>query len=229
MVEYSNFITHIQDYMFNNEMISKCIETNNTMNANTTTFFIPNDKDTLFWCFYIIKNGISKYTELQNRNYIIEKKLKIEYVERIKKNKQLLKNHKFSALTNIEDMLVNKQIIDLNTFFSLCVLEELNVFYINKRTFFELNINTTDKIYILKYIPNKRIYGFEETNNADLTEFREKYFKINKLDKPIKTFTSYKTDEIIEICQKLEINIYKPDTHKPKNKKELYEMILQNI
>jgi hypothetical protein len=118
---YQNFVKHVQDYMFNNTNICKSLEcklheqynnkkTKETLEKSDTinsNLIIPNDNDSLFWCLYIIKNGLTHYSQLTNRNLIIEKKLKIEYVERLRKEKQLIKQYKFDTLTNIENSLSN--------------------------------------------------------------------------------------------------------------------------
>lgn len=50
-------------------------------------FFIPYEKDKLFWCFYIFKNGLAEYEIIENKNIVKEKEEKIKYIEKIRKNK----------------------------------------------------------------------------------------------------------------------------------------------
>jgi len=241
---YQNFVKHVQDYMFNNTNICKSLECRLHDQYNTKktkqqvekieninkNIFIPSDSDSLFWCLYIIKNGLSNYTQLTNRNLIVEKKLKIEYVERLRKEKQLIKQYKFDTLTNIENSLANETRIDINTFLILCVVGCLNIFYIKKNTFFELNMNDSNKIYIIKYIPEKDKYGFEETNKENIHEFRDKFYKLDNISKPIKSMATYKTQELIDICNKLGIETtITSENNNPKNKskKDLYEAIIK--
>jgi hypothetical protein len=241
---YQNFVKHVQDYMFNNTNIYKSLEyklqeqfTNKKIkqevdkleNVNKN-IFIPSDNDSLFWCLYIIKNGLSNYTQLTNRNFIVEKQFKIEYVERLRKEKQLIKQYKFDTLTNIENSLANENRIDINTFLTLCVVGCLNIFFIKKNTYFELNMNDSNKIYIIKYISEKDKYGFEETNKDNLNVFREKFYKVDNISKPIKSLSSYKTQELLEICNKLGIETTissENNVTKNKNKKDLYESIIK--
>ena len=35
-------------------------------------FFIPYEKDKLFWCFYIFKNGLADYEIMENKNIVKE-------------------------------------------------------------------------------------------------------------------------------------------------------------
>jgi hypothetical protein len=241
---YQNFVKHVQDYMFSNTNICKSLEcrvheqfnnkkkkqqVDNLENINKN-IFIPSDSDTLFWCLYIIKNGLSNYSQLTNRNLIVEKKFKIEYVERLRKEKQLIKQYKFDTLTNIENSLANENRIDINTFLTLCVVGCLNIFFIKKNTYFELNMNDSNKIYIIKYISEKDKYGFEETNKDNLNDFREKFYKLDNMSKPIKSLSSYKTQELVDICNKLGIETTinsENNITKNKNKKDLYESIIK--
>jgi hypothetical protein len=237
---YQNYIKHVQDYMFNNTTICKSIEHKLHQQYNTKkikkheekqakiidNIFIPNDNDTLFWCLYIIKNGLTNYTQMTNRNLVVEKQFKIEYVERLRKEKTLIKQYKLDSLTNIENSLANENKIDMNTFLMLCVIGSLNIFFIKKNTYYELNMNDSNKIYIIKYISEKDQYGFEEINKDDLTDFRNNYYKVENLSKPIKSISSYKTQELLDICNKLGISIH-TENDKTKSKKELYESIIK--
>ena len=64
--------------------------------------------------------------------------MKIEYVERLRKEKQLIKQFKFDTIVNIENRLANENIIDNKTFLTLCVLGNLNIFLIVNKTYYEL-------------------------------------------------------------------------------------------
>ncbi len=237
---YQDFVKHIQDYMFNNTTICKSLENkiredyknkkikeqNNKMEQINKNFVFPYENDSLFWCLYIIKNGFMKYSQLMNRNIVLEKQLKIEYVERIRKEKQLIKQFKFDTLSNIENKLANENTIDIKTFLSLCVLGSLNIFFIKNNTYYELNMNDSNKFYIIKYFNDKKKYGFEEVITDVLDDYRNKYYKVDNIDKPIKTLSSYKTQDLIDICDKLQIDT-KNSNMKTKSKQELYEAIIK--
>jgi hypothetical protein len=145
-------------------------------------------------------------------------------------------------------MLANETRIDINTFLTLCVVGCLNIFFIKKNTYFELNMNDSNKIYIIKYISEKDKYGFEETNKDNLDDFRNKYYKVDNMSKPIKSMSAYKTQELVDICNKLGIEtsvvssgsasasnnesneenqIIICDNTKTKSKKDLYESIIK--
>ena len=207
----------------------------------TESLFFPIEKDSLFWCFYIMKNGEAKYEMIDFKNLIVEKKIKIEYVEKLRKEKQLLKTYKFATLTHIENQLANEPQIDINTFFTLCVLENLNVFYINKNTYFELLMNDTSAIHLIKksytngngnrnrnntYTAN---YGYkiENKEGEEITNYKNEFYKIDNIDKPIKSISAYKVQELTDFCNKLSIETINNETKKHKNKNELYESLIQ--
>ncbi len=68
---------------------------------------------------------------------------------------------------------------------------------------------------------NGRIkYGYAMCDNVN--EIREKYVKIDNLSKPLRGVSSYKIDELRELCEKLHI----PMKEKMK-KAEMYESLVQ--
>ena len=80
----------------------------------------PIQKDSLFWCFYILKHGYSNYEmEINNQYFTIEKQEKIKYIGMLRKNKDILKIYKIKPLTEIEDDLANNERISIKTFFCI--------------------------------------------------------------------------------------------------------------
>jgi hypothetical protein len=182
-----NIVNHIQPYMFNNQTILSFIHhpTTTIVDKKQKTegdilphipsdIFVPSDKDSLFWCLHIIIHGIEKYHLLSNRNFVTEKKIKIEYVERSRKEKQLLKQHKFSSFIDFENMLANEPIIHVNTFFSLCVLEKVNVFFVQDNKYMELFMNNSDIVFVIFFVEYKKKYGFKKLTNEWCDNFKTK-------------------------------------------------------
>ena len=85
----------------------------------------PEDKDQLFWLFYICQNGYDTYT-MASRKFQDEKDAKFSLVDTMRPNKRLLKSCKFN-LTDIEDDLGNKNTIRLSTFLALCFAHDISV------------------------------------------------------------------------------------------------------
>jgi hypothetical protein len=209
----------------NNKSNNKSFENKKNIKEDND-IFIPNQKDTLFWCFYILKYGESNYEMLDNINIVLEKKLKIDYVEKIRKEKQIVKAHKFATLTHLENQLANEVKIDVNTFFTLCVIENINVLYVSKKIYFELLMND-DKIHIIHRLDNYSKYGYEGITQSKIELYRSTLFKVDNVEKPVKTISAYKVSELVEFCSKLGIEICIKDTNKNKSKKDLYESLIQ--
>ena len=213
-------------------MLSNNNKNNNNNNKVTSNIFIPREKDSLFWCFYIIANGEMKYETMNNKNEVIAKQLKIEYIEKIRKEKKTIKIYKFDSISSIESNLVNDNCINSKTFLTLCVVANVNVIYISKKTYFELKMNDSTNIYILYEMENahskyNKKYGFE-LGTADIAQnIRDTLYPVEKIDKPIMSLSAYTIKELTEICQKLAIETMNKDNNKLKSKKELYEGIIQ--
>jgi hypothetical protein len=238
---YNHVLTKLHDYMLDEKNIRKSLESkykdnlvpkkqhqnNCSILKPQNSVFFPREKDALFWCFYIMKNGDNSYEMLQHKNIIIEKKIKIEYVEKIRKEKQIVKTYKFATLTHIENNLANDNTIDTKTFLNLCVVENLNVLFVKNKSFFELLMNDTNDIYIVYSLGNGK-FGYEK-NNEVLNSIKATHYQLDNIEKPIKTISAYKLQELVDICQKLGIEFLNKDTNKTKNKKDLYEAIIQHF
>lgn len=253
-IDYNHVLEKLQDYILdqknikkslnsifvdrinqNSNLINKISKQNDKSSKQNPKIYVPKHADTLFWCFYIIKNGFEEYESLPAINIVVEKKLKIEYVDKIRNNKNKLKKYKIATLTHIEDRLVNEKVIDIKTFFSLCVIENINVMYIYKKTFYNLNSNMSDLRYNVIHRLDNNKYGYEDImiedndecdNEKTLNTYKNNFLEITNIDKPIKSMSYYKVDDLVENCKKLGIS-YENSKSKIKSKKELYESFVQ--
>ncbi len=236
--DYNHVFNNLQDYMLSEENIKKTLVMKIETNVRTfkskmedknmkpkSSIFVPKEKDSLFWCFFIMKYGDVKYETMDNKNIIIEKKNKIEYVEKIRKEKQIVKTYKFATLTHIENNLANDNYIDIKTFLTLCAIENLNILFVKNKTYYELLMNDSNELHIVYLLQNDK-YGYE-INPTNAEQIKSTYYKLDNIDKPIKSMSGYKISELIEICQKLAIDTINKETNKSKCKKDLYEAIIQ--
>ena len=192
---------------------------------------IPNHQDSLFWCYYIIKNGDINYETLYNKNSLITKQMKIDLIDTIRKNKTIVKTYKFDTITNIESNLANDNNINVKAFFSLCAIENINIVYVSKKTYYELLMNDSNKIYIIREIESHskycNKYGYELATEESLNSIRTTLYKLDTINKPIKSISAYKVQDLINMCNKLAIETSAKDTGKCKSKNDLYELIVQ--
>ena len=239
IVDYESYIlneNNMQNYLkyklnIESKNISKIVEKKHIQNTSRESIFVPKEQDTLFWCYYIISNGEGDYEMLHVKNSLVAKQIKINYVNKIRENKQVIKTYKFDTIANIESNLANDNNINIKTVISLCAIDQTNIIFISKKTYFELLMNDTKPIYIIREIESQtkynKKYGFEIANNDSLQNIRTSLYKIENLDKPIKALSSYKVVDLMDICSKLEIQTINIETGKNKTKNELYELIIQ--
>ena len=182
------------------------------------TIFVPKEQDSLFWCYYIISSGESNYEMINVRNSLVAKQIKINYVNKIRMNKQTIKTYKFDTITNIESNLAIDNNINIKSVMSLFAIDKINVIFISRKTYYELLMNDTEPINIIKELENQskysKKYGFEIANENSLEQIRTTLFKLETLDKHIKALSSYKVQDLINICNKLAIEIKHIDTGK---------------
>lgn len=198
---------------------------------NNSSLFIPKEEDTLFWCYYIIFSGESSYEMMNVKNSLVAKQIKINSIDAIRENKQTIKMYKFDTMSNIENNLANENFININSVMSLCAINKINIIFIKKNTYYELLMNDTEPIYIIRETEYKtkycKKYGFEIANSVLLEEIRTRLYKVDTLNRPIKALSSYKVQDLIDICNKLAINIKNANNGKNKSKNELYESLIQ--
>lgn len=227
--------------------INKFVNTKENCNININktkhikeTMYRPKQKDSLFWCFYILKNGFSNYEmEINNQYFVVEKNEKFKYIEMLRKNKDLLKIHKIKPLTELEDDLANKDKISIKTFFALCMLENINVLLVNKRKVYELLCVDIDETHPINIV-HRNNESYEHSIELDPTEeiikkYKETYYKMSSFDATLKSMSSYKLDELFDLCKKLDINVEikmeeytKKEGKKKMTKKDIYELLVLN-
>ena len=209
------------------QTLFKTIVKNTIHDKIKSNYFFPKEKDQLFWNFYIMKHGMEEYNSLEYKNIVVEKKIKIEYIELLRTKKQLLKEHKMATLSHIENFLLNEIKIDLKTFLALCVCENLPMIYIHKNTYYELFLDdisyNDDKIpmYTITKFDEPLKYGYKIENK----EITKNLYKIDNLNKPLKAMSAYKVDELLDMCHKLGISM----SDKKETKQDLYQKIVQRL
>jgi hypothetical protein len=246
--EYNDVLQKLHDYMLDENNIQKSLrmkinlnkdlkekstktQSSNKEQSQKDEIFTPVEQDGLFWCYFIIKNGDIKYETIYNKNDLVAKQMKIDLVNVVRKNKDIVKMYKLDTITSIESNLANDNLLNSKTFLTLCAIENINVIYVSKKTYFELMMNDTDVVYIVYEKPSKskyyNKYGYELGNKASIENIRTTLYKVDKIDKPIRSLSYYKVEELVAICSKLAIETCHLNTGKTKSKKDLYEAIIQ--
>ena len=202
------------------------------------TQFTPFQKDTLFWCFYIILNGFEEYELHNSDHFATEKNFKIATVEKMRSMKDQFKEAKLK-INEIEDELANKQVITLKGLHALCLVHEVSITYIYGRKYCEFLYKSTTSSSDSSSSSSSSDNGtgvivYEKKTNSVKYDVNEEYmamlsttfWKIENVQKPLASPGSYSVKELQDICTRLEIPITNSETGKNKLKTVLYEDIL---
>lgn len=190
-------------------------------------YFIK-ETDKLFWIFYILLNDYDEYQQINN---IFKEEMKLKYKcinyiqESQEKFKDKIRKNKLKINDAITD-LGNQKKITMDTFKILCIFYYINI-AIKKNKLIEYYYNETQEednhkdTEIKFYLINEYIDLF--TDKITLNTIQKEYITVKSLNKPLKSITYYKLDELQRMAEKLDINSF--INGKKKKKKELYQEI----
>jgi len=214
MMLYTKFIS---DEPISSEYIKQPILFNNGL-------FIPPQDDKLFWCYFVIKYGLHSYDLLGSHFFETEKNIKFELIEEIRNKKEVLKANQFKPISSFEDDLANNNVISLKTFMALLCIENKNIVFVEDKKIYISIRNESDDVFVLYKKENNVSYyeldlHFDKTT---LNAFKENYIVVPSFSIKLKAISSYKLEELKEMCVKFGINI--PTTNKIL-KQDLYDKI----
>lgn len=191
-------------------------------------FFIPCQKDKLFWCFYIILFGMEKYEIDTFHSFSVEKKLKIESIERMGSLTQKLKDLKIKRV-EIENELLSNNDVSLKCLYTLCAIHSISIIIIVGKKYymfdFDSSSNLKDKkqnVIFRQSSGEFSVYTGETPTESTLVN---SLYLVENVCKPIKSATSYLVSELKDLCVKMSIPL-EDSTGKPKCKNKLYQDIL---
>ena len=192
-------ISWLDKYTLNENNMKQFLPNKNIINANIQLSSkkktkVEIDKDQLFWCFYIMIYGEHDY-EL-NYSFKKEKEFKIECIEKLRKIKPQMKILKLK-LNKIEDELLNCKKIGIQALLGLCLLYKKNLLYIWDRKYYEFICNADEEMNIFINKQNEIIHII---NQDKVNFYKENYWQILNIDKPLKSITGYTHSELVIYC-----------------------------
>ena len=197
--------------------------------------FTPFQKDKLFWCFFILLRGHDEYEMNRSNAFSLEKKIKIETVEKLKSIKEKLKELKLKR-TEIEDNLVNQPVLSLKGLSALCLVHNISITYIYGRKYCEINtqdsnIERKKGIIIQNAKKEDSLCWQEDATEAFMADIKANYWFIENIQKPLNAPSAYSLKDLQDICQKLHIELETTlnEKTKLKTKSKLYEDILTQL
>jgi len=227
---------NIERILLNTTKITKTIVTKSPIkhkkpNANSTHFLCPKFTDTLFWCYYIISNGISAYEIIHGDGFKDSLELKIQLVYSVREHKDLLKVNKWKK-NAIEDELVNQKYISVTTFMCICAINNFNIVHIDGKKMYTLlsNDDIDSNLNIIEKTENgySIFIGDNKEKHQKYLKSKEQFWEIDNLIKPLRGISSYKVKDLQRICKKLDINTHN-DKNLPKKKSILYKQIQEYL
>ena len=149
-----------------------------------------------------------------------EKEFKINSIEKLREIKPQLKALKLK-INDTENELLNSKKITIKGLVALCLLYKKNLFYVWNRKYYEMINDADQPINVIHCVNNDYLYDVDDNK---MEFYRENYWNVQNVDKPIKGMTGYSKEELLEIALKLDIQ-----DMKKKTKKEIYERILEKV
>lgn len=215
----SKNIAKIPEIMNDTRKIDKPTPKKNIIEPRDNIFF-PQQNDQLFWCFYISLHGLHEYDMIRNF-FTLEKEIKYKWVEELRTKRDILKTIKVSR-SIVEDELANCTKISMKTVKALCHLFDINIVFVDDKKYYEIITNENKQIDVIEQKAHK--FGLKQNLTKDKLEYyRTHYWKLENLDKPLKSISSYKSDELKDICKKIHIDCGKM------TKPEMYQSILSRL
>ena len=171
---------------------------------NTQSFFSPNyGDDSLFWCIYIFINDINTYLNNKTNLYQHGNKIKMEYIKKAKENKQLLKNYKIKY-RDVEGNLSTDKKINITTLKAICILENINLIFFTEKLLYGQKLDDDNDNCYIRYVNNKYSVWIKD-NEPDRYNILGSRIIVDNIDKPIRSMSYYKKDDLRDMVVKLGI------------------------
>ena len=219
----------VQEQQFHPDMMKPYAYTNTNKHGNDAM-----KKDTLLWSMYIMIYGVEQFETIENY-YTEANRFKFELIELLRENKTKLKANKLK-LSGIEESLVHKPFITLETFHGIAVCKSLSVYIVQGRKFYDINDGGDIVPFIIEKI-NGHFGLYLTSRPASISNYiayiLTNYWRMESISAPIRPISAYKLQDLIDISTKLglPVSTITPGkfgsigSEKRKTKPELYEAI----
>tara|TARA_Y100000816_G_scaffold259179_1_gene214576 strand:- start:6185 stop:6928 length:744 start_codon:yes stop_codon:yes gene_type:complete len=189
-------------------------------------FFSPKYNNTLFWCWYIYNNGYQDYEFSIDNGFRLQEDEKIKLIEKMRERKKLLSSYHLKLLDLENNILFEN--LSIITLYALSVIENINLFIINNKTYFKSKINDEDDYCIVFKNEDGTFSIWNNTKKFPMYFYEQSLYQVTNLNKPLKGISAYKVADLVGMCEKLKHDIFNHNG-KRKTKKELYMMLYKDI
>ena len=181
-------------------------------------------RDKLFWCFYIIAEGVENYEQAKEKIFRFENDFKYKSVDKLKIKENIFKRLKIK-LQEVETDLVTAKAMSMTTLHSLAIAYDKSVVFMHDRIYYDFCYG--DNPYHLIERKGNDIFLHTGDVQSKIDKIRAELFNVCH-PKPINGNSSYTANDIRGFADKL--NIEKTDsTGKLLTKTILYAEIVIKI
>jgi len=225
----------LREHMLTNENIVKWtsgikpigrnvpIKTTVTPKLPPSDIFISYMKDKLFWCFFVINEGLGAFERIKDKSFSHECDFKYNSIAILRNKVSGIKTHKLK-LIDIEGELVGTKPISLMTVCALAMAYNKSILYKKDRIYYDFPFG--EKYYLIEATEtNTRLHLGDVADVINKT--KATCFLINP-SKKIKSISSYTLKDLQDIALKLEVPTIDDNT-KSYKKSELYSLIVTKI
>ena len=121
---------------------------------------------------------------------------------------------------------MNQSKISLKGLLALCLIYDKNIMYVWDNKFIEM-VYSDDNIHVV-YLKEKQNALRLNTTASQLEWYRNNYWKVENVNKPLKGITTYNLSHLKDISKRLNIELL-TEIKKPKTKQQLYMEILGKL
>jgi hypothetical protein len=226
-----------EKYTLNNENLDKLTAEKTTIESKPIKtdpdVIEPAQKDSLFWCIYILFHGYAEYEHIQNKHKNIEMEEKQKIMLFCQENGSKIKEHaktnglKMSQvrLKEIQSELLLDKKTSYYVFYIMAFYYKLNIIVQCDEIYmhFQCNDNSKD-LFLIQYSKYKYELQIQCLKEDEKSHIFDHCILIPfDKEKPLKGLSTYKVSDLEKMALKLKLNV----TNKKKN--EIYEMILLKL
>jgi len=200
---------------------------------NAPIEFAPVKQDSLFWCAYTLHHGEADYWEIGNKYKNVELAEKQRIIDFINRDKATFKR-RFQKMSNVgiqeimAELMIDKK-TSWKTFFAMCAYYEFRAVVIYEKTYLYFS-PTSDKpleTYLFNRTKEGHISVLIEPISAErIAEIKTTCICLDQNpEKPLKAVSNYKVDELIDLAEKLGLDI-KQGLYNKWKKSDWYDSIV---
>jgi len=191
---------------------------------NSSQYFQPRQKDTLFWCFYLLHYGAKAYHEIGHNYGVKEMEEKHKISQFVKEHTTMMKKTNYKV-TNVliqeimSELITVQPMTSMNVLLAMIVYYNVNIimveetgkcmltFWSDKDRVPSIHVATGCE-YAPTYVLHKDAYGkykvqLEPISPSTILQMQEQMVTLDSYHRALKPMTHYTVPDLIELAKKL--------------------------